>query len=127
MRALLALALTVVPISALTADQPSVPRVHLENMPAEFTGRWVASKDQCTTGGESWLTIDRLNLTSSEEWSFIASAWRVGPNQLELDLTWRSGKGEPPKGRYTRRFVFSPDRNTITDASNGTVRVKCDD
>jgi hypothetical protein len=127
MRALLALALAIVPISALTADQSSVPKVHLENMPAEFMGRWVASKDQCITGGESWLTIDRVNLTSPEEWSFIASAWRVGSDQLELDLTWRSGKGEPPKGRHIRRFAFSPDRRTITDTSSGTVRVKCDD
>ena len=127
MRARFALALAIVPISVLSAAQLSAPRVHLEAIPDEFTGRWVASRDQCITGGESWLTIDRINLTSSAEWSFIASAWRVGANQLELDLTWRSGKGEPPKGRYTRRYVFSPDRRIITDVSNGTIRVKCDD
>jgi hypothetical protein len=126
MRALLALALAIVPFSAMSADQPSVPRVHLENMPAEFMGRWAASKDQFTTGGESWLTIGRLHLTSPEEWSFIASAWRIGPNYLELDLSWRSGNG-PPKGRYTRRYLLSQDRHTITDTSNGTVRGKCDD
>jgi hypothetical protein len=127
MRAVLAMALAVIPISLLAAVQPEVPRVHLESIPAEFMGRWVASRDQCNTGGESWLTIDRINLTSSEEWAFIASAWRIGADQLELDLTWRSGKGEPPKGRYTRRYIFSPDRRTITDAANGTVRVRCDD
>ncbi len=127
MRTLLGLLASLCSAATLTAAQPESPKVRLEEIPAEFTGRWVASRDECATGGNGWLTIDRLHLTTTEEWSFIVTKWLVGKDQLEFDLTWRGGKGQPPTGRYTRRYTFSPDRRTIIDDSNGVARVRCDD
>ena len=128
MRIVIALLMSVSAIAALAAEQPAPSKVRLDSVPTEFMGRWVASKDQCGTGGDRWLNIDRLHLTSYREWAFIVAAWRIGPDQLELDLSLRHAEGESPAARYVRRFTLSADKHTLADLSGGgTIRVKCDD
>jgi len=129
MRTLIAVVITLSAIAALAAEPPAPLKVRLDSVPIEFMGRWVASRVQCGSGGDRWLNIDRLHLTSYKEWAFIVSAWRVGTNQLELDLSLRNAVGESPTARYVRRFTLSADKHTLTDVSggDGMIRVKCDD
>jgi hypothetical protein len=110
-------------VPAATSSGPAINQI-----PAEFHGRWVSSPDQCEAPEKGWLYVESIRMDFPEGYATVNSVRQIDVLEIEVDLTWRVRSNDGKDWRQIRRFALSQDRRTLIDQRDGdrVVRVRCE-
>jgi hypothetical protein len=100
----------------------------LTEIPSDFQGRWLSSKDQCAFGHEGWLYVSKIKLEEANGTGYVVSVRRVTAVEIEVDMTWRPSTKNSDDWRKVARLVITQNGRSLieTQAGKSVTRVRCD-